>query len=683
MATCTVSGTFLDPKGNAVSSATVRFNLERPVVDGSGNLLMPKEVTTTTATDGTWSLVLLQSISGFLTLDLNPTTNAPVVKYKFSMILPASSSATFASCWADSSTFGGQGVPTPLTFSGISGTLGLSQLPPLPSADVWVGSSLGAATPVGITGDVSLSNTGVCTVNTVGTSTAANIHTAEQIANTATNLNTASSVVQRDASGNFSAGTITASVTGHSSLDLRVANNLSDVASQQTALNNLVGGVVTSGNILRGSGSNVSMAPIQASDVPTLNQNTTGTAASFTGSLVGDVTGTQGVTAVSKINGVTVSGTTGTGNVVFATSPTLTSPVVGTQTQGDASTKAASTSYVDTAVSNAISGVNPAVAVQAATTAAGNTSGFTYTHVAGIGDFFTGSVNTAVTIDGFTFTALGQRLLIKDDTQNPSGAFNGIYTVTQLQTAIVAPILTRALDYDTPSDINNTGAIPVVNGTVNGTTSWVQTGQIVTVGTTPLVFVKFSRNPADYLLKSNNLSDVSTAATAFANIAPAPSTSGNVLTSNGSSWASSPAGASVGTTTTYTPTVVGNGSVSNMSAFYQYVGDRLFVTASWTTGTCTGVAWSFSLPTAHSAIDYSKITTNAGMQHVGQIYQGFTTSSYAGGTGGPFPIFVDGTTTGTVFVCAAASSSLFVKSNGNGPFNNSATLSLKFDVPTN
>lgn len=191
------------------------------------------------------------------------------------------------------------------------------------------------------------------------------------------------------------------------------------------------------------------------------------------------------------------SGTTGSNNLVFSSAPTLANPIVGTQTQGDASTKAASTAYVDTAITNAIAGVNPAVAVQAATTAAGDTSGLTYNNGAsGIGATFTGSTNTALTIDGFTFTAVGQRLLVKNDTQSPSGAFNGIYSVTQIQTAILPPILTRALDYNTPSDMNNTGAIPVVNGTVNGTTSWVLTSQVVTVGTTPLTFTKFSINPS-------------------------------------------------------------------------------------------------------------------------------------------------------------------------------------------
>lgn len=45
-----------------------------------------------------------------------------------------------------------------------------------------------------------------------------------------------------------------------------------------------------------------------AADFPTLNQNTTGSAASFTGALVGDVTGTQGATVVGKINGTSLAG---------------------------------------------------------------------------------------------------------------------------------------------------------------------------------------------------------------------------------------------------------------------------------------------------------------------------------------------------------------------------------------
>lgn len=177
-----------------------------------------------------------------------------------------------------------------------------------------------------------------------------------------------------------------------------------------------------------------------------------------------------------------------------------------TQTAGDSTTKAATTAFVATAVSNAIAGVNPAVAVQAATTVAGDTSGLTYNNgVGGVGATFTGSNNTALTVDGYTFTALGQRLLVKNDTQSPSGAFNGIYYVTQIQTAILPPVLTRALDYNQPSDINNTGVIPVISGTVNTDTGWLLTSQVTTVGTDPLTYIQFSINPSTIVTTSRNI----------------------------------------------------------------------------------------------------------------------------------------------------------------------------------
>ena len=180
-------------------------------------------------------------------------------------------------------------------------------------------------------------------------------------------------------------------------------------------------------------------------------------------------------------------------------SPHLTGvPTAPTGTTGDSSTQIATDAFVTTAVNNAISGVNPAIAVSAATTAAADTSAWTYNNgAAGVGATFTGPVNTPITIDGFTFTAItSQSLLVKDDTQAPSGAFNGIYVLTALQTVGTGAVFTRRLDYDTPSDMNNTGAIPVVSGTANGTTSWVLTSNVATVGTSPLTFTKFTLNPA-------------------------------------------------------------------------------------------------------------------------------------------------------------------------------------------
>lgn len=248
-----------------------------------------------------------------------------------------------------------------------------------------------------------------------------------------------------------------------------------------------------------------------------------GLAGTSSGGATPALTLSTSITGILQGNGTAISAatTTGSGNVVLATAPTMTNPIVGTQSQGDSSTKGASTAYVDVAIANAVAGINPAIAVQAATTVAGDTSSLTYNNGAsGIGATFTGATNTALIIDGFTFTTPGQRLLVKNDTQSPSGAFNGIYNVTQIQTSLLPPILTRALDYDQPSDMNNTGAIPVINGTVNGTTLWVLTSQVVTVGTTPLTFTKFGSSSATASLtvqtKSANYTILSTDDVIFA-----------------------------------------------------------------------------------------------------------------------------------------------------------------------
>jgi hypothetical protein len=61
-----------------------------------------------------------------------------------------------------------------------------------------------------------------------------------------------------------------------------IVNGGTGANSQQLAINALAG-AVTSGSYLRGNGTNVLMSTIQATDVPTLNQNTTGTAGNVSG----------------------------------------------------------------------------------------------------------------------------------------------------------------------------------------------------------------------------------------------------------------------------------------------------------------------------------------------------------------------------------------------------------------
>jgi hypothetical protein len=78
-----------------------------------------------------------------------------------------------------------------------------------------------------------------------------------------------------------SGGPITSSGTITLAGTLAIANGGSGQITAQLAINAFAG-AVTSGSYLRGNGTNVVMATIQAADVPTLNQNTTGTAANIT-----------------------------------------------------------------------------------------------------------------------------------------------------------------------------------------------------------------------------------------------------------------------------------------------------------------------------------------------------------------------------------------------------------------
>lgn len=180
-------------------------------------------------------------------------------------------------------------------------------------------------------------------------------------------------------------------------------------------------------------------------------------------------------------------------NPGLAASTALTgSPTAPTQSQGDNSTKIATTAYADLAVSNGIAGVNPAVAVQSATTAVLPNSPAYLNGASGIGATLIATGNAALVVDGQT-ASVGDRVLVKNQA---SALQNGVYTVTATGSVAALYTLTRALDYDQPSDMNNTGAIPVLTGTSNASTQWVQSSKVTSVGTDAVTFAQFSINPS-------------------------------------------------------------------------------------------------------------------------------------------------------------------------------------------
>lgn len=109
---------------------------------------------------------------------------------------------------------------------------------------------------------------------------------------------------------------------------------------------------------------------------------------------------------------------------------------------------------------------------------------------AGVGATLTNAgAQTTFALDGQSPT-VGQRVLVKNQTGG-ANTQNGVYTVTNVGSGSTNWVLTRATDYDTVSDINNTGIIPVQAGTVNANTGWINTTLMVTVDTTAITFIQF------------------------------------------------------------------------------------------------------------------------------------------------------------------------------------------------
>ena len=99
----------------------------------------------------------------------------------------------------------------------------------------------------------------------------------------------------------------------------------------------------------------------------------------------------------------------------------------------------------------------------------------------GVGATLT-TTGSYTTIDGVTLSN-GMRILVKDEVTT---ANNGIYVRTS------STVLTRADDFDTPTEMAGGDFTFVTAGTVYDNTGWVMPDPVTTVGTTNVVFVQFS-----------------------------------------------------------------------------------------------------------------------------------------------------------------------------------------------
>jgi hypothetical protein len=143
----------------------------------------------------------------------------------------------------------------------------------------------------------------------------------------------------------------------------------------------------------------------------------------------------------------------------------------------DAATKL----YVD----QTAQGLDPKGSCRVATTA---DLGGTYN---GINKTMTGPAAPLI-IDGVTL-AVGERVLVKNETTGGGASENGIYTVTNAGTYSVAWVLTRAVDFNTSAKATPGSFTFIEEGTTNKDTGWVMTADApVALDTTLLTWTQFS-----------------------------------------------------------------------------------------------------------------------------------------------------------------------------------------------
>ena len=121
----------------------------------------------------------------------------------------------------------------------------------------------------------------------------------------------------------------------------------------------------------------------------------------------------------------------------------------------------------------------------------GTTANLTATYANGtngVGDTLTNSgTQAALSIDGIS-VSLNDRILVKDQTTLLQ---NGIYTVTNIGSASTNWVLTRATDFDSPSQMLVGSIISVGAGTVgsNASTIWLLSATVTAVGTSAITFI--------------------------------------------------------------------------------------------------------------------------------------------------------------------------------------------------
>lgn len=352
--TCTVTGNVANLLNAAVANCTIKVSVIAPFFHPtSGTWISGELESVVTDATGAFSVALIETATPGVKLAFTFEYYDGVANRRtkqYSVIVPNQASALLSDLVA--ATYTSTAVPTfpasQVTVSAVPGLTATNAQAAIAElkADI---SSVG--TPItALTGDVTATGPGsaAASVVSVGGSSAANVHSAEQAANAATNLNTVSTIVKRDASGNFSAGTITAALSGNASTATTATSATSatsftgslagDVTGTQSATTvGKINGVSLAGlstGILKNTTTTGAPSIAVAADFPTLNQNTTGTAANITATSNSTLTTLSALTlpgsqvsgnitgSAANVTGTVATNHGGTGVTSVTTAPT-------------------------------------------------------------------------------------------------------------------------------------------------------------------------------------------------------------------------------------------------------------------------------------------------------------------------------------------------------------------------
>jgi hypothetical protein len=427
-----------------------------------------------------------------------------------------------------------------------------------------------------------------------------------------------------------------------------------------------------------GSAGTPTFRAIVAADIPTLNQNTTGTASNVTGIVAianGGTGASVAATARTNLSAAASGANTDITSIALTTGTISTSPVNGTDIVNKA--------YADSIAS----GINFHQSVRLATAAALPAN--TYNNgTSGVGATLTANANGALSVDGVVAVA-GNRILVKDEA---AGANNGVYVVTQVGSGSTPYILTRATDFDSAGtgvdQIDAGDFFLVTAGSTLSNTSWVQQTPLpITVGTTPITFTQFAA-PVLYsagtgltltgttfsitntgvaastygsassvpVIAVNAQGQLTSASSSAIAIAASQITSGALAIANGGTGATSAATAL---------TNLGAYPASNPSGFTSNTGTVTSVNLTAGTGVSVSggpITSSGSITVTNTAPDQVVSLTGSGATTVTGTYPNFTISSPTSGAGTVTSINVSGGTTGLT--------------TSGGPVTSSGTITL-------